>query len=82
MPPILARVADARNSTAFAMVIPVIFFVLAHTYALSVNFVPVYRDAVDKTGGSSLRNLDKESSVGRESSENDRGSSFKDKGTV
>ncbi|KAG6857122.1 hypothetical protein H0H87_009253 [Tephrocybe sp. NHM501043] len=50
VPPILARVADARNSTAFAMVIPVIFFILAYTYALAVNFIPSYRNAADKVG--------------------------------
>ncbi|KAG5642314.1 hypothetical protein DXG03_003016 [Asterophora parasitica] len=47
VPPILARVADARNSTAFAMIIPVVFFLLAYTYALAVNFVPSYRDKAD-----------------------------------
>jgi len=54
VPPILARVADARNSTAFAMIIPALFFVLAYTYALAVNFVPSYRVPADKTGDSDL----------------------------
>ncbi|KAG6840262.1 hypothetical protein C0991_007889 [Blastosporella zonata] len=76
VPPILARVADARNSTAFAMIIPVIFFVLAYTYALAVNFVPGYREAADKVGGSTSeapkaedRSLDNEkgSASGKES---------------
>jgi len=34
------------------MVIPVIFFVLAWTYALAVNFVPSYRDPADRIGDS------------------------------
>ncbi|KAJ7581481.1 major facilitator superfamily domain-containing protein [Mycena floridula] len=50
VPPLLAAVADLHNSTAFAMVVPVCFFVAAYTYALAVNFVPAYRDVVDKTG--------------------------------
>ncbi|GLB45275.1 putative major facilitator superfamily protein [Lyophyllum shimeji] len=54
VPPILARVADARNSTAFAMIIPVIFFIIAWTYAVMVNFVPSYRDPADKVGESDL----------------------------
>ncbi|KAF5369101.1 hypothetical protein D9615_010441 [Tricholomella constricta] len=54
VPPILARVADARNSTAFAMIIPVIFFILAYSYALAVNFVPSYRDPADKVGEADL----------------------------
>ncbi|KAG6913991.1 hypothetical protein DXG01_003027, partial [Tephrocybe rancida] len=52
VPPILARVADARNSTAFAMIIPVVFFIIAYSYALAVNFVPSYRDAADNVGDS------------------------------
>ncbi|KAG5635959.1 hypothetical protein H0H81_009557 [Sphagnurus paluster] len=54
VPPILARVADAKNSTAFAMVVPAAFFVLAYTYTLAVNFVPSYRDPADKVGESDL----------------------------
>ncbi|KAG6899332.1 hypothetical protein C0993_011141 [Termitomyces sp. T159_Od127] len=77
VPPILARVADARDSTAFAMIIPVIFFILAYTYALSVNFVPVYRDAVDKTGDFGAGNLDEEkSSKTKESLDNEKGSTL------
>ncbi|KAG5340143.1 hypothetical protein C0989_002699 [Termitomyces sp. Mn162] len=84
VPPILARVADARNSTAFAMIIPVIFFILSFTYALCVNFVPAYRDAVDKIGDSNRGDSDKEGSVqvGKDSLDNDRGSTFKKKETV
>ncbi|KAJ3862723.1 major facilitator superfamily domain-containing protein [Lentinula novae-zelandiae] len=50
IPPILAAVADRRNSTAFAMIVPVMFFISAETYALAVNFVPSYRDRADKIG--------------------------------
>ncbi|KIK59353.1 hypothetical protein GYMLUDRAFT_227360 [Collybiopsis luxurians FD-317 M1] len=50
IPPILAAVADRRNSTAFAMIIPVMFFITAETYAVAVNFVPSYRNRADKTG--------------------------------
>ena len=50
VPPILAAVADARNSTAFAMIVPVMFFISAETYALAVNFVPSYRDRAYKIG--------------------------------
>jgi FHS family L-fucose permease-like MFS transporter len=57
VPPILAVVADARHSTAFAMVVPVMFFVVAYSYAVCVNFVPGYRDPADKiaTSGIGLR---------------------------
>ncbi|KAF8223164.1 MFS general substrate transporter [Tricholoma matsutake] len=50
VPPILARVADKHNSTAYAMIIPVMFFVMAYSYPLAVNFVPSYRDSADKVG--------------------------------
>jgi FHS family L-fucose permease-like MFS transporter len=50
IPPILASVADRRNSTAFAMIVPVMFFVSAETYAFAVNFIPSYRDPADKIG--------------------------------
>jgi len=50
IPPILASVADARNSTAFAMIVPVMFFVSAETYAFAVNFIPSYRNRADKNG--------------------------------
>lgn len=48
VPPILGAAADANNSTALAMVVPMMFFVAAWTYALCVNFVPSYRDPADK----------------------------------
>ena len=47
-----ARVADDRNSSAFAMVVPVMFFTLAYTYAIAVNFIPNYRDSADNIGKS------------------------------
>jgi len=50
IPPILASVADRRDSTAFAMIVPVMFFISAETYALAVNFVPSYRNPADKIG--------------------------------
>ena len=48
VPPILGAAADAQNSTPLAMVVPLCFFVAAWSYALSVNFVPAYRDVADK----------------------------------
>jgi MFS transporter, FHS family, L-fucose permease len=48
VPPILAAAADAHNSTAKAMVVPLMFFVGAWTYALAVNFVPSYVIPADK----------------------------------
>jgi FHS family L-fucose permease-like MFS transporter len=36
------------------MIIPVMFFVMAYSYALAVNFVPSYRDPADKIGESDL----------------------------
>ncbi|KAI2463841.1 MFS general substrate transporter [Annulohypoxylon bovei var. microspora] len=46
VPPLTGVAADARN-TAFAMVVPLCFFVLASSYAIAVNFVPAYRDPAD-----------------------------------
>lgn len=54
VPPILGHVADMRNSTGFAMIVPTMFMVVAWTYALAVNFVPAYRDMVDKVGESEI----------------------------
>lgn len=48
VPPLLGAAADAQNSTAKAMVVPLCFFVAAWTYTLCVNFVPAYRDIADK----------------------------------
>lgn len=54
VPPILAAVADARNSTAFAMIVPVMFFVIAWTYAVCVNTVPSYVIPADSLGKSNI----------------------------
>lgn len=54
VPPILAAVADAHDSTAFAMVVPVMFFVAAWTYAVAVNFVPSYVKPADSLGNSKI----------------------------
>lgn len=48
VPPLLGAAADAQNSTAIAMTVPMSFFVAAWSYALCVNFVPAYRDPADK----------------------------------
>ncbi|KAN0116732.1 MFS general substrate transporter [Hyaloscypha variabilis] len=48
VPPLLGAVADLRNSTAKAMSVPLAFFIAAWSYAVCVNFVPVYRDPADK----------------------------------
>lgn len=50
----MGAVADARNNTGFAMIVPVLFFVLSWSYALCVNFVPAYRDPADKIGASKI----------------------------
>ncbi|KAI1456483.1 MFS general substrate transporter [Annulohypoxylon moriforme] len=46
VPPLTGVAADYRQ-TAFAMVVPLCFFVLASSYAIAVNFVPAYRDPAD-----------------------------------
>ncbi|KAF9267565.1 MFS general substrate transporter [Marasmius fiardii PR-910] len=50
IPPILARAADNHNSTAFAMIVPTMFFASALTYPICVNFVPAYRIPADSIG--------------------------------
>ncbi|KAL4944239.1 hypothetical protein BDV06DRAFT_113048 [Aspergillus oleicola] len=52
IPPLLAHVADMRNDTGFAFIVPTMFMVLAWTYAVAVNFVPTYTETVDKVGDS------------------------------
>lgn len=47
VPPILGAAADSRDSTQFGMVVPLMFFVAAFSYAICVNFVPAYRDPAD-----------------------------------
>ncbi|KAH1387944.1 hypothetical protein KXX50_002790 [Aspergillus fumigatus] len=54
VPPLLGHVADMHNSTGFAMIVPTMFMVAAWTYAVAVNFVPAYRDTVDKVGDSQI----------------------------
>ncbi|KAK6825438.1 hypothetical protein PG990_003230 [Apiospora arundinis] len=46
VPPLLGVAAD-RHGTPLAMVVPMMFFVAAETYAIAVNFVPAYRDPAD-----------------------------------
>lgn len=46
VPPLTGVAADARQ-TAFAMVVPLCFFVAASSYAVAVNFIPAYRDPAD-----------------------------------
>ncbi|KAH7324088.1 major facilitator superfamily domain-containing protein [Rhexocercosporidium sp. MPI-PUGE-AT-0058] len=48
VPPLLGAAADANDSTAIAMSVPLAFFVAAFSYAICVNFVPAYRDVADK----------------------------------
>ncbi|KAJ7617042.1 major facilitator superfamily domain-containing protein [Roridomyces roridus] len=52
VPPLTAKVADIHNSTAFAMVVPVCFFIATLVYALCCNFVPQFRDVMDRVGDS------------------------------
>ncbi|OJK00554.1 hypothetical protein ASPACDRAFT_1869328 [Aspergillus aculeatus ATCC 16872] len=53
VPPILGRVADARN-TGFAMIVPTLFFVVALSYAWAVNLMPAYRETVDRVYSSGV----------------------------
>ncbi|KAE9576642.1 Glucose/galactose transporter [Colletotrichum fructicola] len=46
VPPLLGVVGDHKGM-GIAMVIPLIFFVLAWSYAFAVNFIPAYRNVVD-----------------------------------
>lgn len=50
VPPLLGAAADAQNSTAKAMSVPLAFFIAAWTYPICVNFLPYYRDPVDSLG--------------------------------
>ncbi|KAJ5709918.1 hypothetical protein N7493_009510 [Penicillium malachiteum] len=54
VPPILGHVADMRDDTGFAMIVPTMYMVVAWTYAVAVNFVPEYRNTVDKIGESTV----------------------------
>jgi len=42
-----ANVATGYSPTAFAMVVPLMFFVAAWSYTFCVNFVPSYRNIAD-----------------------------------
>ncbi|KAK8108010.1 l-fucose permease [Apiospora kogelbergensis] len=44
--PLMGVAADIHG-TPLAMVVPMMFFVAAETYAIAVNFVPAYRDPAD-----------------------------------
>ncbi|CAL5872685.1 uncharacterized protein PFLUO_LOCUS6951 [Penicillium psychrofluorescens] len=46
VPPATFAAADAYGN-GIAMVVPLVFFVAAWTYALAVNFIPSYRNVVD-----------------------------------
>ncbi|KAI0163445.1 major facilitator superfamily domain-containing protein [Pestalotiopsis sp. NC0098] len=46
VPPLTGVAAD-RHGTPMAMVVPLMFFVAAETYALAVNFIPAYRNPAD-----------------------------------
>lgn len=48
VPPLLGVAADRYDSTAKAMIVPLLFFVAAWSYTLCVNFVPAYRDVADR----------------------------------
>jgi len=54
VPPLLGAVADIYNDTAPAMGVPLAFFIAAWSYALAVNFVPAYKDPVDKIGAAKI----------------------------
>ncbi|CAK5283487.1 unnamed protein product [Mycena citricolor] len=50
VPPLTAKVADMHNSTAIGFVVPVAFHVVPWAYAVCCNFVPMFRDVMDKVG--------------------------------
>ncbi|KAK5116021.1 hypothetical protein LTR62_000477 [Meristemomyces frigidus] len=54
VPPILGTVADKYKNTAPAMAVPLAFFIAAWSYSLAVNFVPAYREPVDKNGEATI----------------------------
>lgn len=54
IPPLTAKVADMHNSTAFAMVVPTCFHAVTMGYAVCCNFVPRFRDVMDRVGDSDL----------------------------
>lgn len=60
VPPLTGAVADLHKdrvkggNTALAMVVPLMFFVAAETYAVCVNFVPKYVEPADKFGAAEI----------------------------
>ncbi|KAJ7768152.1 major facilitator superfamily domain-containing protein [Mycena maculata] len=54
VPPLTAKVADMHSSTALGFVVPVCFHIAAWSYALCCNFVPIFRDVMDRVGDSNL----------------------------
>jgi MFS transporter, FHS family, L-fucose permease len=48
VPPLLGAAADINNSTATAMSVPLAFFIAAWSYPLCVNFLPAYKESVDR----------------------------------
>ncbi|KAK8206186.1 putative l-fucose permease [Phyllosticta capitalensis] len=54
VPAMLGAVADNKNDTGFAMVVPTCFMIASWSYAICVNYVPAYRDVADKIGESSI----------------------------
>ncbi|RYP85176.1 hypothetical protein DL770_005090 [Monosporascus sp. CRB-9-2] len=46
VPPLTGYAADKRNA-GFAMIVPLMFFIAAASYAFAVNFIPAYRDPAD-----------------------------------
>jgi len=54
VPPLLGVAADANNSTAIAMSVPLAFFVAAWSYAFCVNFLSAYRTPVDSLGQANI----------------------------
>ena len=54
VPPRLGVTSDLHNSTSFASVVPVCFFIAAWSYALCVNFVPPYENVADPIGNSQV----------------------------
>ncbi|EEB95899.1 hypothetical protein MPER_05061 [Moniliophthora perniciosa FA553] len=61
VPPLLGHVADMHNDTAYAMIVPTMFFASALTYAIAVNFVPAYRIPADSIGEVGIAKHDSES---------------------
>ena len=79
VPPLLGAAADAQNSTATAMVVPMCFFVAAWSYALCVNFVAAYKIPADKF---STTKIGLEDSHGSDEEKNANGEEVGEKGVV